>query len=109
MRRWGFRSFKFRDPLFGLNRASRCSAWPKLIGRLPQKIQFSVETRIELMRPEVLRLLKRVGLTSITVGIETPDEETLRRYHRAAGRRRPAAGVHRHVPRRWASAPWPAS
>ena len=27
--------------------------------------------------------LKRVGLTSITVGIETPNEETLRNYKRA--------------------------
>jgi len=54
-----------------------------LIGRLPRRIQFSIETRIDLMRPEVLRVLKRVGLTSITVGIETPDEETMRRYHRS--------------------------
>jgi radical SAM superfamily enzyme YgiQ (UPF0313 family) len=37
------------------------------------------------MRPEVLRMLKRVGLTSITVGIETPDEQTMRRYHRWPG------------------------
>jgi radical SAM superfamily enzyme YgiQ (UPF0313 family) len=41
-----------------------------------------VETRIDLMRPELLRVLKRVGLTSVTVGIETPDVETLRRHDR---------------------------
>jgi len=82
MRRWGFRSFKFRDPLFGLNRNAMLEL-AELIGRLPRKIQFSIETRVDLMRPEVLRLLKRVGLTSITVGIETPNDETLRRYHRA--------------------------
>jgi len=82
VRRWGFRSFKFRDPLFGANR-NQLFRLADLIGRLPQKIQFSIETRIDLMRPEILRLLKRVGLTSITVGIETPDEETLHRYHRA--------------------------
>lgn len=82
MRQWGFRSFKFRDPLFGLNR-KYVFQLADLIGRLPHRIQFSIETRVDLMRPEVLRVLKRVGLTSITVGIETPDSETLRRYHRA--------------------------
>lgn len=79
---WGFRSFKFRDPMFGLNR-EHVFRLAELIGRLPKKIQFSIETRIDLMQPEVLRSLKRVGLTSITVGIETPNDEMLRRYHRA--------------------------
>jgi len=83
VRNWGFRSFKFRDPLFGLDR-KRLFRLAELIGRLPEGIQFSIETQIDLMRPEVLRVLKRVGLTSITVGIETPDPQTLRRYHRAA-------------------------
>jgi len=55
----------------------------ELIGRLPRKIQFSIETRIDLMRPELLRALRRVGLNSITVGIETPANETLRQYSRA--------------------------
>jgi len=82
MERWGFRSFKFRDPLFGLNR-NLVFRLADLLDRLPHKIQFSIETRIDLMRPEVLRVLKRVGLTSITMGIETPVEQTLRRYRRA--------------------------
>jgi len=79
---WGFRSFKFRDPMFGLNREN-VFRLAELIGRLPKKIQFSIETRIDLVRPEILRALKRVGLTSITVGIETPNDDMLRRYHRA--------------------------
>jgi len=82
IKHWRFRSFKFRDPMFGLNRQNVFQL-AELIGRLPQKIQFSIETRIDLMRPEILRLLKRVGLTSITVGVETPDDQTLRRYRRA--------------------------
>jgi radical SAM superfamily enzyme YgiQ (UPF0313 family) len=82
VRHWGFRSLKFRDPLFGLSRR-RVFELADRIGRLPQKIQFSIETRIELVPPEVLRVLKRVGLTSITVGIETPDDATMRRYRRA--------------------------
>jgi radical SAM superfamily enzyme YgiQ (UPF0313 family) len=55
----------------------------ELIGQLPQKVQFSVETRIDLMRDETLQALKQAGLTSITVGIESPDEVTLKKYKRA--------------------------
>jgi tRNA A37 methylthiotransferase MiaB len=78
----GFRSFKFRDPLFGIDR-KRVFRLAELIGSLPRKIEFSIESRIDLLKPDVLRTLRDVGLTSITVGIETPSEETLRRYHRA--------------------------
>ena len=82
MERYGFRSFKFRDPLFGLDR-KRVLAMADQIGHLPKKIEFSIESRIDLLRPETLRVLREVGLTSITVGIETPDEDTLRHYKRA--------------------------
>ncbi len=81
--RWGFRSFKFRDPLFGLNHAQAYKL-AELIGRLPRKIQFSIETRIELMPLELLRVLKSTGLSSITVGIESPDENRLQQYRRSA-------------------------
>jgi len=82
MNRWGFRSFKFRDPLFGANR-KQLYGLVDLLGRLPRPVQFSIETRVDAMRPEILRMLRRVGLTSITVGIETPNDETLSRYRRA--------------------------
>lgn len=82
MKRYGFKSFKFRDPLFGLDR-KRVLRLAELIGHLPRKIQFSIEGRIDLLRTETLEALKEVGLTSITVGIETPDEGTLRQYKRA--------------------------
>lgn len=82
MQVYGFRSYKFRDPLFGLDR-KRVFRLAELIGRLPKKVQFSIEGRIDLLKPDVLRELKRVGLTSITVGIETPHEDTLRHYKRA--------------------------
>jgi radical SAM superfamily enzyme YgiQ (UPF0313 family) len=81
IRRWGFQSFKFRDPLFGLSR-ERTFRIIEQIGRLPRKIQFSIESRIELLPLETLRLMKRAGLTSITVGIETPSDPTLQNYRR---------------------------
>jgi radical SAM superfamily enzyme YgiQ (UPF0313 family) len=78
---YGFRSFKFRDPLFGLDR-KRALRIAELLARLPRKIQFSIESRIDLLRPETLLALREAGLTSITVGIETPSDETLRNYKR---------------------------
>jgi radical SAM superfamily enzyme YgiQ (UPF0313 family) len=81
VRQYGFRSFKFRDPLFGLDRPRALAIAEGLARRAP-KVQFSVETRIDLMREETLRALARAGLTSITVGIETPDESRLRRHER---------------------------
>lgn len=81
IRCWGFRSLKFRDPLFGLHR-EMAFRLAELLGRLPSRIQFSIESRIELAPPELLQALKRVGLTSITVGLETPDDGTLQRYLR---------------------------
>ena len=73
--------FKFRDPLFGQDRR-QVLRLAELIGRLPRPIQFSIETRIELAPPEVLKELRRAGLTSITFGVETPSAETLRQHHR---------------------------
>ena len=82
IQKYGFRSFKFRDPLFGLDR-KRVVRLAELIGKLPRKVEFSIESRIDLLRPETLRMLRAVGLTAITVGIETPDEGTLKTYKRA--------------------------
>ncbi len=104
MSRWGFQSFKFRDPLFGFSPA-RAYQLAESIGRLPRKIQFSVETRIELMPAEMLRELKRAGLTSVTIGIESPDENLLRR-HGAAGRARIGKGSLSSFAAGWESARW---
>jgi radical SAM superfamily enzyme YgiQ (UPF0313 family) len=83
MKRYGFESFKFRDPLFGLNRKKALEV-AEGIRRLGRSVQFSVETRVDLMKEETLRELKAAGLTSITIGIETPDEATLKKYSRVA-------------------------
>jgi radical SAM superfamily enzyme YgiQ (UPF0313 family) len=82
MTEYGFRSFKFRDPLFGARR-KHAEAVAAEIGKLPKKIQFSVESRIELLPRDLLVQLRNVGLTSVTVGIETPSRDTLVKYKRA--------------------------
>ena len=81
--KYGFESFKFRDPLFGLNR-KKALELAEQIGGLSKKVQFSIETRVDIMKEETLKALKDVGLTSITIGIETPDEDTLKKYDRVA-------------------------
>jgi len=86
VRNWGFRSFKFRDPLFGHDRENMYRL-ADLIGRMKEKIEFSVESHIEILKPEVLRLLKRVGLTSVTIGLERPDDDLLRSHRRAQSRK----------------------
>lgn len=80
--RHGFRSFKFRDPLFA---ADPRRAWQlvELLGRLPAPVQFSIESRISLLPDELLAALAGVGLTSVTFGVETPDGQLLRRHARA--------------------------
>ena len=80
-KRYGFESFKFRDPLFGLNR-KKALELAEGIARLDKKIQFSIETRIDMMKYETLEALRDAGLTAITVGIESPSEETLKKYSR---------------------------
>lgn len=81
MEEYGFQSFKFRDPLFGAKR-KHAEELAERIGKLPRRIQFSVESRIEMLSRDLLETLRDVGLTSVTVGIETPDRETLLRYKR---------------------------
>ncbi|NOX53357.1 MAG: radical SAM protein, partial [Planctomycetes bacterium] len=79
---FGFQSFKFRDPLFGLDR-SRVRELAEGMQRLPRRVQFSVESHINLLPPDTLVRLRDAGLTSITVGIERPDADVLRRHKRA--------------------------
>lgn len=82
MKTCGFRSFKFRDPLFAAKRP-HALAVAEQIAKLPRKIQFSVESRIELLSPDLLRHLRDLGLTSVTIGLETPSRDTLLHYKRA--------------------------
>ena len=79
--RWGFRSFRFCDPLFGLD-PQRVFRLASLLGRLPRPVQFSLDTRADVVTPEMLRVLRQVGLTGVRLGIETPREKTLLRHGR---------------------------
>ncbi|MBS0209023.1 MAG: radical SAM protein [Planctomycetes bacterium] len=79
--RFGFRSFKFRDPLFGVDRR-RAQELAIGLARLHRPVQFAIETRSDLIDLDTLRLLRRAGLTSITFGVETPDNGLLGEHKR---------------------------
>ena len=61
MERYGFESFKFRDPLFGLNR-KKALALAEGIRGLGRSVQFSVETRVDLMKGRDLASVESGGL-----------------------------------------------
>lgn len=67
---WGFRSFRFLDPLFGHD-AARTFALADRLERLPFDASFSIQSRVELLPGEMLRVLRRVGVASIHVAMET--------------------------------------
>lgn len=67
---WGFRCFGFLDPLFGHD-AARTFALAERLERLPFDARFSIQSRVELLPGEMLRVLRRVGLSSVNVAMET--------------------------------------
>ena len=82
IRRWGFPLVQVPRPALRSQPRAHLRASSSRSGGCRRKIQFSIESRIELLPPETLRLLKRAGLTSVTLGIETPSDPTLQNYRR---------------------------
>lgn len=73
---WGFYSFKFHDPTFGWN-ADETYRLAGELGKILQDFQFSIETRVENMPPEMLRALRSAGLRCVSVGVESADATRL--------------------------------
>ncbi len=79
--RCGFQSFKFRDPLFGSKR-KQVDGITAQIASLPDGSNSPSKAASKSSPREVLSQLRDVGLTSVTVGIETPSRDTLLKYKR---------------------------
>lgn len=75
--RYGVRSIQFRDPLFGLDRRF-VSELCELLARQPLGLEWGMETRSDLLTPALLDDMRRAGLGSINIGIETLDPEVAR-------------------------------
>ncbi len=72
--KYGFKSFQFRDPVFGLKKGFIEEFCLSII-KSDLQCQWGMETRIDLLDESKLRLMKKAGLKSINIGIETPNIE----------------------------------
>ena len=71
-KKYGFKSFQFRDPVWGLKK-DFIDEFSLAIIKSGLKFEWGIETRIDLLDKPKLRLLKKAGLKSINIGIETPN------------------------------------
>ena len=72
--KFGFNSFQFRDPVFGLSK-KWVLAFCEELRKANCVFKWGIETRLDLLSIEILDLMKENGLASINVGIETPNIE----------------------------------
>jgi radical SAM superfamily enzyme YgiQ (UPF0313 family) len=80
-KRHGETYFIFRDPLFTEER-ERAFKIAEGILRKNLKVQFECETRLDDLDTELIDLLHRAGLDTITFGVESMDPATLKRVGR---------------------------
>ena len=74
MENYNMRGFQFRDPTFGINRKwieEFCSE----IKSHNLKLEWGIETRLDLLDEEIIKLMFDCGLRNINIGIETPNEK----------------------------------
>lgn len=99
----GFRRFFFTDDNFAQDRAGtvtlleRIIAWRHSVGVRPR---FYVQVRAEVGRDhELLRLMRRAGVTTVCLGLESPLDEDLRAMRKgqsAAAMERDVGSFRRH-------------
>jgi radical SAM superfamily enzyme YgiQ (UPF0313 family) len=80
-RQYGESYLIFRDPLFTEQR-DRAAAIALGMLRKNVKMQFECETRLDDLDKDLLDLLHRAGLKTITFGVESTDPATLKRVGR---------------------------
>jgi anaerobic magnesium-protoporphyrin IX monomethyl ester cyclase len=71
---YGIKGIQFRDPTFGLNKAFIPSLCQEIKDR-NVNIKWGMETRLDLLNEDNIKMMFDVGLRNINVGIETTDEE----------------------------------
>jgi anaerobic magnesium-protoporphyrin IX monomethyl ester cyclase len=83
VKRWGIKRLLFRDPDFTENK-KRIFAMLELIRRGGLGIQWSCETRLDLVDEELLKAMKGSGCIEIGTGIESANPEILSDVKRKA-------------------------
>ena len=80
--KYEFKSFQFRDPVFGLKKEFIDEFCLNII-KSGLEIQWGMETRLDLLTKSTLHLMKKAGLKSINIGIETPNIDVARSNKRS--------------------------
>lgn len=92
VRRAGIRFFKFADDSFGADRAYALDLAARMAdARLD--LRFEIETRLDLLDPELLDRLVAVGLEGVWFGIESFDDAVRERVVKGIRRREIERGV----------------
>jgi anaerobic magnesium-protoporphyrin IX monomethyl ester cyclase len=73
--------FVFRDPVFSINRKYSIELCEEIIKRKIQ-IDFLIETHLNNLDDELIKILKNAGLKMVYVGIESSDNEVLKGINR---------------------------
>ena len=73
--------FIFRDPVFSINRKFTVSLCENII-KEKLNIEFLIETHLKNLDDELILLLKKAGLKMIYVGIESSNEQVLKKINR---------------------------
>ena len=74
---WGIYRWRFRDPNFGFDRKQVRAILNESIAR-GIKMEATVEGSLECMDDDLIELMVKAGVKTITTGIETADEECLK-------------------------------
>jgi radical SAM superfamily enzyme YgiQ (UPF0313 family) len=76
IKRFGIRELAFYDDVFTMDKKRAAAIAEGIITRR-LKLQWTCETRVNLVDPELLRLLKKAGCYAIAYGIESASPEIL--------------------------------
>ena len=77
--RFGVRHINFYDDLFTFN-PKRVEAFCRMMIDQPLGMTFNCAVRAETVNPDLLKLMKAAGCWMISLGIETGDEQLLKRH-----------------------------
>lgn len=80
-KKYSVKNFVFRDPVFSINRKHTVELCEALIQE-KINVNFIAETHLNILDSDLIKLLKKAGLTGIKVGIESFDEEVIEEANR---------------------------
>ena len=71
----------FRDPVFSINRKHTIELCNAII-KAKINIKFVIETHLRILDEELIKILKKAGLSGVKVGIESSSKEVLKNANR---------------------------